>query len=560
MPPAFDVDSEMEAESKIPTPLKLLPKTPRAPSPSSSLLRDARFVGAASPVKRTGKFDYEGAGMSGKAYRQQGDRSMYTKDSLQARARARDDSTLRHWLRVFWQTFGDAVTAEGVAQSDWVDVHVSMCKALLLPMEFHLTEAKASIHRDWLRAMEIVTQESDSRMPQEVFDASLFELCDIWSVGTSVEEYREFLRCLYVRITAPVPHVITPPPTPPPPVPKKELITPPSPEAVELQDEASLAKPVKCDSPVDVPERRSPTLVDDTGDVAEVSATPDAPAVPPAPAETSPLPADEDIVYTRRWRTLDEVYSAGEQPADDDTDQRGIPDVSSPLPDPVQIEKAAVEPCSPASSAEKEDDTTGAVRLPSLARSTSPKRTDEVKVDRVVTRSDDRLPDLTHSDEVADSRPATVPVSEVDGLPTGILFGQRLKPESEPLKLADATKQRLIKVSRNFKAVRRKPARRFKSAVNLAIAVGELHKAGDEGGEAKVDNKAPPPWPPSPPKAPSTATSSGGGSPVSPRRARNAIRFPMKDAAAAVAALKRMPTVTPPSHGASFLDHHTPPA
>ena len=96
-----------------------------------------------------------------------------------------------------------------VARSDWVELYLRVCKALQSACEWDEAQARELIEKDRARAQrrsralgqhDAIPEESEFMVP-EAFVDSLSELTDVWSVGTDAGEYRDFLKCLFLRIT-----------------------------------------------------------------------------------------------------------------------------------------------------------------------------------------------------------------------------------------------------------------------------------------------------------------------------------------------------------------------
>ena len=121
-----------------------------------------------------------------RAYKLEGDQSLYTEDKLAERARIKDDAELAERVRKWWSMM--AVTPQGELPKDaYVTLSIKLQKAIL--RDFDHAEAAAEALLDW---------EADvggahmGTMSFEQFHDSMFELADHWCETVERAEYLAF--------------------------------------------------------------------------------------------------------------------------------------------------------------------------------------------------------------------------------------------------------------------------------------------------------------------------------------------------------------------------------
>ena len=128
---------------------------------------------------------------------EQGDEELYTREALEARFSNRTDKQVWKYLNVWWETSlhhaGLRVDQEMPKQT-YVDLYTRLCKALLEEDEdFDEPEAIRLTEEAWLEE----TRGHGGGMTRTMFNDSLFELTDMWTMTTDAQEYADFLARLH---------------------------------------------------------------------------------------------------------------------------------------------------------------------------------------------------------------------------------------------------------------------------------------------------------------------------------------------------------------------------
>ena len=169
---------------------------------------------ALSSVSRDGTLSFddacEGGWGAGEGWGEDGDgalgfedddRLLYSAANLRARGAARRDPGVRKLIELFYRTCvidsASCHVVRGVARYDWVKLQLLVFKALRPACDWDEAAARATIEQDRRRSG------GDDVISRDAFANSLAELVDAWAVGTSGDEYRSFLRTLFLRVTKP---------------------------------------------------------------------------------------------------------------------------------------------------------------------------------------------------------------------------------------------------------------------------------------------------------------------------------------------------------------------
>jgi predicted house-cleaning NTP pyrophosphatase (Maf/HAM1 superfamily) len=143
----------------------------------------------------------------------EGDTCFYRNQPLLARAKLRNDPRLVRCMELFWQLFQRKDSHFGLIKAEYCAVHLRMQKAVYRfnqakanvnflgqSLEFDEEAAQKIASADWHRDLNR-TAGSRFGLKQQAFYDSLFELVDLWTQSTDIDEYMEFLTVLYHRIT-----------------------------------------------------------------------------------------------------------------------------------------------------------------------------------------------------------------------------------------------------------------------------------------------------------------------------------------------------------------------
>ncbi|KAJ8600720.1 hypothetical protein CTAYLR_003934 [Chrysophaeum taylorii] len=141
-------------------------------------------------------FDFEVGDTSSSDYRKEGNIEFYTRANLHKRKAISRDRVVKKWLSIFWNTFSSVQSTGRVHHAEYVQVHMSIGKALFDPEEWDEEEVRETVELDWVRE-----NGTSDTMDQAKFARSLFELVDTWAATIRLVEYRMFLQKLYFRIT-----------------------------------------------------------------------------------------------------------------------------------------------------------------------------------------------------------------------------------------------------------------------------------------------------------------------------------------------------------------------
>ncbi|KAH8072526.1 hypothetical protein JL721_3805 [Aureococcus anophagefferens] len=136
-----------------------------------------------------GKFNFEET-IGAADYRFTGDMSMYNDRNMRTRRRLRKEPKIRAWLMTFFNTFA----VDRLKRQHMYDFEMCCCKAIFASSAFSMDEAVEAVEAD-------LEHDFHHEMTAEDFSDSLFETVDMWTASVDIDEYVEFLRCLYLRIT-----------------------------------------------------------------------------------------------------------------------------------------------------------------------------------------------------------------------------------------------------------------------------------------------------------------------------------------------------------------------
>jgi len=136
-----------------------------------------------------GKFNFEET-IGAADYRFTGDMSMYNDRNMRTRRRLRKELKIRAWLMTFFNTFA----VDRLKRQHMYDFEMCCCKAIFASSAFSMDEAVEAVEAD-------LEHDFHHEMTAEDFSDSLFETVDMWTASVDIDEYVEFLRCLYLRIT-----------------------------------------------------------------------------------------------------------------------------------------------------------------------------------------------------------------------------------------------------------------------------------------------------------------------------------------------------------------------
>ena len=163
---------------------RVISKEPTKVSPAVQDGEDLRFTFEAPGSKQ---IDGE------KPYWMQGDAAFETEEALAMRAALKHDARVRAELQKFWRVY-DKDQSGNVSKAEYLNVHAKLC--LVLIPDITPAEARRAGEEDWVSD----AGGSDLMSCEQLFDC-LFELADMWCTGISVEEYANFLRKLFKRVT-----------------------------------------------------------------------------------------------------------------------------------------------------------------------------------------------------------------------------------------------------------------------------------------------------------------------------------------------------------------------
>lgn len=141
-------------------------------------------------------FDFEASDTSSADYRKEGNIEFYTQANLRKRQAISCDRVVQKWLSIFWSTFSSVQETGRVHRAEYVQVHLSIAKALFDPEEWDEDDVREMVEMDWVRE-----NNTNDTMDKARFSQSLFELVDTWASTIRLVEYRMFLQKLYFRIT-----------------------------------------------------------------------------------------------------------------------------------------------------------------------------------------------------------------------------------------------------------------------------------------------------------------------------------------------------------------------
>eukprot|EP00316_Scyphosphaera_apsteinii_P025805 CAMPEP_0119330562 /NCGR_PEP_ID=MMETSP1333-20130426/78504_1 /TAXON_ID=418940 /ORGANISM="Scyphosphaera apsteinii, Strain RCC1455" /LENGTH=134 /DNA_ID=CAMNT_0007339961 /DNA_START=145 /DNA_END=549 /DNA_ORIENTATION=- len=125
-------------------------------------------------------------------YHEQGDKSMYTAESLAARQSLREHPAVTDAIRRFASLYrhdDDGL----ICFNAYLPVHLVISQTLIPTMS--LEEARCVVDEDW----DEDRGEAD-RLDEARHFVSIFEIADQWCPGLSVEEYVSFLDALGDRV------------------------------------------------------------------------------------------------------------------------------------------------------------------------------------------------------------------------------------------------------------------------------------------------------------------------------------------------------------------------
>jgi hypothetical protein len=121
---------------------------------------------------------------------------MYEKEEIAQRQRIKRSSQFIRLQSRFWATFLSVQRRGTLSRKEYLQVFVKIFKALHQTNEFSARLANQTVQRDWRKECGL-----SHTMDESKFRESLFEVVDIWTVSTKVEEYCEFLAKIYRRVT-----------------------------------------------------------------------------------------------------------------------------------------------------------------------------------------------------------------------------------------------------------------------------------------------------------------------------------------------------------------------
>ena len=127
-----------------------------------------------------------------------GNLEFYTSANLRKRKSYMSDPVVKQWLKIFWRTFRSVKLRGTVDSTEYIQVHMSIAKALYDPEEWDEDDVYDMVYAEWIREMD----DPDRGMDEATFYKSLFELVDTWASTIRLVDYRVFLQKLYFRITA----------------------------------------------------------------------------------------------------------------------------------------------------------------------------------------------------------------------------------------------------------------------------------------------------------------------------------------------------------------------
>ncbi|KAH8094223.1 hypothetical protein JL720_4216 [Aureococcus anophagefferens] len=201
---AAEVVPEAEENVNIPIAAKVMFEQAASGATSVDATVDSAITGATSEVVRHfnfedqdheratsagGKFNFEET-IGAADYRFTGDMSMYNDRNMRTRRRLRKEPKIRAWLMTFFNTFA----VDRLKRQHMYDFEMCCCKAIFASSAFSMDEAVEAVEAD-------LEHDFHHEMTAEDFSDSLFETVDMWTASVDIDEYVEFLRCLYLRIT-----------------------------------------------------------------------------------------------------------------------------------------------------------------------------------------------------------------------------------------------------------------------------------------------------------------------------------------------------------------------
>jgi hypothetical protein len=139
-------------------------------------------------------FEVEGGDV--KDYQADGDTEMDTPENLSKRQALRSNKRVEKILKKYFKTCSSARRTGSISKEEYIYFHIRIAKALIVDDGTPSEITKKAAEEEWSREVNILPM-----MPQSMFLDSVFEIADIWTAGIDADEYVDFLKKLYSRVT-----------------------------------------------------------------------------------------------------------------------------------------------------------------------------------------------------------------------------------------------------------------------------------------------------------------------------------------------------------------------